>query len=51
MVDVVEGRSSLLLTAEHAVHVLEILLAVQQSAREGRVVELKSSFAQPALKS
>lgn len=51
MVDVIEGHGSLLLTAEHAVHVLEILLAVQQSAREGHAVELKTSFAQPALKS
>ena len=49
MVDALEGRSPLLLTAEHAAHVLEILLAVQQSAREGRAVEINSTFARPAL--
>jgi predicted dehydrogenase len=49
MVEALEGRSPLLLTAEHAVHVLEILLAVQQSAREGRAVEISSTFARPAL--
>ena len=49
MVEALEGRRPLLLTAEHAVHVLEILLAVQQSAREGRAVEIRSTFARPAL--
>lgn len=49
MVDVLEDRSPLLLTAQHAVHVLEILLAVQQASREGCAVTLQSSFDPPAL--
>lgn len=32
------------LTGEHARHALEIMLAVSQSAREGRVVELTTTF-------
>ena len=32
------------LTAEHATHVLEIILKAQQSAREGRALELDTSF-------
>jgi predicted dehydrogenase len=33
-----------LVTIEHALHVLEIMLGAQQSGREGRTVAIKSSF-------
>jgi len=45
LVDHLERGAPLLLTAEHARHVLEITLAVQRSAREGRAVELRTTFA------
>jgi predicted dehydrogenase len=38
-----------LVTPEHALHVLEIMLKAQQSGREGRALILESSFALPAL--
>jgi predicted dehydrogenase len=38
-----EGRSPVL-SAEHARHALEIMLAVVESSREGRVVELATTF-------
>jgi predicted dehydrogenase len=41
---VIEGREALILTPEHARHVLEIMLASYDSAREGRVIELTSAF-------
>jgi hypothetical protein len=34
-------------TPEHALHVLEIMLKAQQSAREGRSLVLESSFDPP----
>jgi predicted dehydrogenase len=39
-----EGRESPILTAEHACHVLEIMLGSQQSCEEGKAIELTTSF-------
>lgn len=44
MLEHLEDGTQLLLTAEHARHVLEIMLAAQQSAREGKAVSLATSF-------
>lgn len=44
LADVVRGDAAPVLTAEHARHALEIMLAVFESAREGRVVELSTTF-------
>lgn len=35
------------MTLEHARHVLEVMLAAQRSAKEGRRIELKSEFKLP----
>jgi hypothetical protein len=35
-------------TPEHALHVLEIMLKAQQSAREGRALALETTFVPPA---
>ena len=37
-----------LVTPEHALHVLEIILKAQQSGREGRALAIESTFAPPA---
>ncbi len=47
ILDHLDGRTPLLLTAEHARHVLEIILAAQQSAREGRAISLHTTFNKP----
>lgn len=39
-VSVLEGREAPILTAEHAAHVLEIILAAGESIREGRAIAL-----------
>ena len=44
LADVVRDGATPVLTAEHARHALEIMLAVFESAREGRVVELSTTF-------
>jgi predicted dehydrogenase len=44
LADILRGESEPLLTAAHARHALEIMLAVVESAREGRVVELHTTF-------
>jgi predicted dehydrogenase len=44
LADVLRGEAEPLLTAAHARHALEIMLAVIESAREGRVVELTTTF-------
>jgi predicted dehydrogenase len=44
LVDCVRGGLAPVLSAEHARHALEIMLAVFESAREGRVVELTTTF-------
>jgi len=43
-VNVIEGREELILTPEHARHVLEIMLMSYESARCGRVLELTTTF-------
>jgi predicted dehydrogenase len=44
LVDCLRGSQPPVLSAEHARHALEIMLAVVESAREGRVVELTTTF-------
>jgi predicted dehydrogenase len=43
-VDCLAGTATPVLTAQHALHVLEIMLAAQTSTREGRAVELETRF-------
>jgi predicted dehydrogenase len=43
-VDCVLGRIAPVLTAEHALHVLEIMLAAERSTREGRAIVLETSL-------
>jgi predicted dehydrogenase len=43
-VEVIEGRADLIMTPEHARHVLEIMLRSYESARAGQAVELETSF-------
>ena len=38
-----------LVTPEHALHVLEIMLKAQQSGREGRAIPIESSYTRPEL--
>jgi len=47
LVACLEGTEAPVLTAEHALHVLEIILLAEASAREGRAVELETTFALP----
>ncbi len=44
-----QHKTPLLLTAEHARHVLEIIVATYQAAREGRTVILTTTFPPPAI--
>jgi predicted dehydrogenase len=44
LVDCVRSGADPILSAEHARHALEIMIAVVTSAREGRVVELTTTF-------
>lgn len=43
-VNVIQGRENLIMTPEHARHVLEIMLQCYESARSGRTVELTTTF-------
>jgi predicted dehydrogenase len=43
-VDVIEGRVEPILTAEHATHVLEIMLKAGESIESGRVLDLATTF-------
>lgn len=43
-VNVLEGAEAPILTAEHATHILELILAAGQSITEGRAIELESRF-------
>ena len=43
-INVIEGTEEPILTAEHATHILEIMLAAKQSIREGKAIELTTSF-------
>jgi predicted dehydrogenase len=44
LVDCVRERRHPVLSAEHAIHVLEIVEAVRRSAETGRAVEVLSTF-------
>jgi predicted dehydrogenase len=44
LVDVVDSGAPTVTRPEHAYHALEVMLAAKQSAAEGRVVEISSSF-------
>ena len=43
-VAVLQGTEAPILTAEHAAHVLDIILAASQSIAEGRAIELSWDF-------
>lgn len=43
-VRVIEGKEKLIMTPEHARHVLEIMLASYEAARQGRTLELTTTF-------
>jgi hypothetical protein len=47
LVECVRTRRQPLVTAAHALHVLEIMLKAQQSGREGRAFEIESTFRLP----
>jgi hypothetical protein len=47
LVECIRQGSRLLITPEHALHVLEIMLNAQQSGREGRAIPIESSFMPP----
>ncbi|GAB3762482.1 Gfo/Idh/MocA family protein [Microlunatus parietis] len=47
LADIVLSGAPNELGADHARHALEIMLAVETSAREGRIVELRTTFRQP----
>ena len=46
-VECVRNGTTPLVTPEHALHVLEIMLKAQQSGREGRALEIESTFEPP----
>ena len=48
LVDCIRGGTRPLVTPEHALHVLEIMLKAQQAGREGRALELETTFTPPA---
>ncbi|MBI3413860.1 MAG: Gfo/Idh/MocA family oxidoreductase [Verrucomicrobia bacterium] len=47
LVECVHARQRPLVTPEHALHVLEIMLKAQQAGREGRTLELETTFTPP----
>ena len=47
LVDCVRTDRRPIVTLEHARHVLEVMLAAQQSAKEGRRIEVRSQFESP----
>lgn len=49
-VNVIEGKEEPILTAEHATHILEIMLKARQSASDGNARDLETSFVPPAPK-
>jgi predicted dehydrogenase len=51
LVDSIRDGTRSLATAEHARHVLEIMLKAQQSAREARAISIDSRFDPPAFRS
>jgi predicted dehydrogenase len=48
LVECVRGGTKPLVTPEHALHVLEVMLRARQSGREGRSLDLETTFAPPA---
>jgi predicted dehydrogenase len=44
LADCIQQDSQPVISGEHAVHVLEIMLKALQSAREGRALELETTF-------
>ena len=44
LIDVLSGKEEPILTAEHATHVLEIMLAAQQAATSGETIDLSTTF-------
>jgi predicted dehydrogenase len=46
-VSVINGAEEPILTAEHATHILEIILTAKRSIDEGRAIELETTFTQP----
>jgi predicted dehydrogenase len=47
LVDCIRDGTRPLITPEHACHVLEIMLKAQQSARDGRALDLETTFTPP----
>ena len=47
LVDCILNQTKPLVTPEHALHVLEIMLKAQQAGREGRALPLESTFTPP----
>jgi predicted dehydrogenase len=47
LIECVRGGTRPLVTPEHALHVLEIMLKSQQAAREGRALPIESTFVPP----
>lgn len=47
LVECIRAGSRPLVTPEHALHVLEIMLTAQQASREGRALPVESSFTPP----
>jgi len=47
LVDCIRAGTKPLVTPEHALHVLEIMLKAQQAGREGRALEIESTFTPP----
>jgi predicted dehydrogenase len=43
-VSVLNGTQEPILTAEHAIHILEIILASAESALSGKAIELNTTF-------
>ncbi|MCC6945392.1 MAG: Gfo/Idh/MocA family oxidoreductase [Thermomicrobiales bacterium] len=43
-VDCIEGTSPPIMTADHAIHILEIIHQAQESARTGRAIDLTTNF-------
>jgi predicted dehydrogenase len=47
LVECIHGRTPLLVTPEHALHVLEVMLQAQASARDGQARPIESTFTRP----
>jgi len=49
LVECISRDESPMVTPEHALHQLEVMIAAQQSGREGRAIPIESSFTPPSL--